>query len=689
MKRSLRRVPLSADPMCNRMAPSRFLVNRVTTALLLVVAVQVSADIEKTAFYRTAKEVHIADVRRVENLITDQYGQINPPDVPDRPSQAEIDEFIDIVIERASRDDQEVLASLSRIRLAADPNDLFSTGVVSWLRNLLLNWQDFMITPENPGDYLPRPYSYHNKEKTKDYFTRERGSLIRSTEPRFNPQIAKTEPIPYYVPDRHDSPLDSQTFAVEIVDYLIERALREVLTRAFENTLSELADLSDVVQSKTLDLWASVEAFTKEERRSIDLGKLVIEFRSAVVSDVQALPARLTQGCTESQLPLGPYRLTGVRPSRLLCELLASLDEVQKGMVPALALSHAIRVDGNCDPVTLVGLVAEESYHSSAIARSTTIGGFSARSIRRYEGYAEQLLGDGGCTRYRGKRDLMDEVFSRLDVLRTMVMGGRASAGDSVPVNDVLSGAIEILDVVIESDDNEGELADRLRLWLQVYDASRENRFTDAARAVFRYVEGMDRDRGTESSTDSVAQGQFERLVELAANLAEASDATEVGAAVEAFAGPIGTFAAKRRPYPYVMVGAYLGARVGRQWPEANLEDPGNDYLGLALPVGLEIGVGFDRESRCCSGGIFISPFDLGRIAEYRVSGEPVEEVELQSLFSPGLFVVFGFFRDFPLAVAAGVQYTPAIEALGANHDRVDELRASVMLAIDVSLFQF
>ena len=160
------------------------------------------------------------------------------------------------------------------------------------------------------------------------------------------------------------------------------------------------------------------------------------------------------------------------------------------------------------------------------------------------------------------------------------------------------------------------------------------------------------------------------------------------------------------------MIGSYLGARVGSEGPLGNDADEWTEYAGLALPVGIEVGVGLGGQAACCSVGLFASPVDLGLVAQYRIVGdlgaggylEPAE-IGVQQLFSPSVYLVLGFPSKFPLAIAAGIQYAPGAypESVrgdssngGAGDDEStggslakDAIRIHIMFAIDVALLQF
>lgn len=222
-------------------------------------------------------------------------------------------------------------------------------------------------------------------------------------------------------------------------------------------------------------------------------------------------------------------------------------------------------------------------------------------------------------------------------------------------------------------------------LWLDIYLATSDDGYSDQLPATLGY--GSQAEDGTLFGAQDPERWEMTRVLLLLANLLEAEDASEIRAAIESIAAPIGSFAAKRRPAPYVMLGAYVGGRISCEWSQCVSEHERADYLGVALPIGLEVGHGFGSGMTRSNVGFFMSPIDLGLVAQYRLDGSSTvdpSKIRWWNLIAPSFYVVAAVPFDFPLSIASGVQYVPADGS--KNLDAT--LRVSAFLAIDLPLLQ-
>ena len=152
----------------------------------------------------------------------------------------------------------------------------------------------------------------------------------------------------------------------------------------------------------------------------------------------------------------------------------------------------------------------------------------------------------------------------------------------------------------------------------------------------------------------------------------------------------------------HMTIGSYMGLKsglevlAGQRSGEYNFDWNNFDlHGGLALPIGLEMGWGVDGNGMCCSIGVFVAPVDLGLAVDYRIAAlrdstaanEP-SEVYWTRFLSPSIYLVLGFPRDWPTALAVGVQYSPGLRrGVAEEGTLVDAWRLSLMFGIDVTLF--
>jgi hypothetical protein len=208
-----------------------------------------------------------------------------------------------------------------------------------------------------------------------------------------------------------------------------------------------------------------------------------------------------------------------------------------------------------------------------------------------------------------------------------------------------------------------------------------------------------------------VLPAQAVAAIDFASNVATATDANGVQAALEHAAAPTDAFTRKRVRVPgeswgYVTVNAYGGGTIGRETatnPALSSGVPATQ-AGLYMPLGVEVGV---KEllrpwgmHPGISAGIFAQLVDLGQVATWRLTAKDSAvksdppAFKLQNVFSPGLFAVVHV-PGFPLTLGGGRSWAPRFRELtlttlasggAATPARADVWRTSAFLAVDVTI---
>jgi len=184
----------------------------------------------------------------------------------------------------------------------------------------------------------------------------------------------------------------------------------------------------------------------------------------------------------------------------------------------------------------------------------------------------------------------------------------------------------------------------------------------------------------------------------LASNIASAQDSESVAKAIEDFADPVGSFKWKRNENwkCYFSINGYMGGAYGSEELSDDAFNEGNHFSVFA-PVGLEFGIatGIWFPSTI---GIFGSVIDVGTLASYRLSetisaeGDTVSnnpQVKFKNIIAPGIFLVFGISKTFPITLGLGYQYAPSLRSIENTDEIVNALRFSSFLAIDLNILKF
>jgi hypothetical protein len=192
------------------------------------------------------------------------------------------------------------------------------------------------------------------------------------------------------------------------------------------------------------------------------------------------------------------------------------------------------------------------------------------------------------------------------------------------------------------------------------------------------------------------------------ANVAKAKSPDEVQSAIEAAVLPVGSSSIKKQSKYNISLQAYVGMSYNlnaNSRPQNAWENP----FGVTAPIGVSFNRGLGKGG---SLSLFISLIDLGAIVDYDLQSDStfsfpsntnpsdtmatvtVEtnsdyKVELGQIFSPGIFVAYGFGYDIPLTLSAGAQYGPGLLQINQGNTEITSpnWRFVVSLTVDIPLF--
>ena len=669
------------------------------------------------------------------------------------------------VANRCNRSDHDCAAAMDRLSTATGSQDLLSDYVTTRVLDVMCIWSDLIdYKPEQAPNYpkiLPRPYQYEvlpdpiveNLERHVPAGADE----VRRRAPLFLPRPADPQEFEYS-PDAFVPRMSERaTFAEALTDFLLVRASQEVLYYLIQKTRRTP---TDELQAYEVFLPHTKSFLTRANITQI--ATLVPSLRSAVGDDMRTLPERLIdQNSTDYDLG----------------KLYAALEFIRNGLAPGVALARLVD-ESECTygPLTILGIVARE-WNSVVMSTKTTIGGLDRVAVhqvklqsdglsRPYVRYLfkkdgdtiDQFLKCNFASRYDPNEDsereaawrieseneladLVTGLFLRLEQIHRLVAeephgeneprseGGEtvSSAKPGAELSEVLRVTIDAIELAVDTvtartegtdSTDEGD-AIALKLWLQAYRATVDKRYADAVSAGLRYVYAVPDTNNAEAKLLRGSIKKIEPLITLGANLLEAESSDELQAALYAATAPVGSSALKHQPGEHVTIGAYVGVSVGG---EQKMPDTEWDvHVGPALPLGIELTFGPPERSdnkpgadSCCTFGIFLSPVDLGVVANTRIndifnqeatSHNETEEdgskdekespkvehavVGWEQLLAPSAYAVLRLSKDLPLALAAGIQYSPKARMGATNNDLRDVIRLSLLVAIDVTLFRF
>lgn len=171
-----------------------------------------------------------------------------------------------------------------------------------------------------------------------------------------------------------------------------------------------------------------------------------------------------------------------------------------------------------------------------------------------------------------------------------------------------------------------------------------------------------------------------------AANIANAKDAEEAEAAIEAIALPSGSARVKKEMAFSISLNSYLGGFFGTNG-FTNMKDKTSYGVTGLVGIGFNLGT---KNKNPWSFSLYGSVIDIGALAAFRINNDTSEykfKVKLNQIVSPGAFLIVGF-PKYPLSFIAGYQYAPFISSVNSEEYKINSNRGRVTvgLAVDIPI---
>ncbi len=127
-----------------------------------------------------------------------------------------------------------------------------------------------------------------------------------------------------------------------------------------------------------------------------------------------------------------------------------------------------------------------------------------------------------------------------------------------------------------------------------------------------------------------------------------------------------------------------------------------NDGFGVSAPIGLSFNYGLKQYG---SLSLFASLFDIGAIVDYQLRNDSIPvtattttpvikkdySIKLGQIVSPGIYVVYGLFKNVPLSIGVGGgQYGPGLGKIDVSGSTVinnPKWRWNAFLSVDIPFF--
>ena len=179
----------------------------------------------------------------------------------------------------------------------------------------------------------------------------------------------------------------------------------------------------------------------------------------------------------------------------------------------------------------------------------------------------------------------------------------------------------------------------------------------------------------------------------LMANIILAEDKDDIKAALDEAAMKRGGYLVRQRS----QFSATMTMLPGYEWGEERLDVAGNEvgtgsYMGLSLPIGVEVAMGTNWKPIGAI-GIFLQVLDLGAIMNYSVNNtndsiNTIPEITFAQVFSPGAAFTVHLANN-PITLGYSVTYSPSLRrvsvegnVLGAN-----ALQHGIFIGVDLNVF--
>jgi hypothetical protein len=158
---------------------------------------------------------------------------------------------------------------------------------------------------------------------------------------------------------------------------------------------------------------------------------------------------------------------------------------------------------------------------------------------------------------------------------------------------------------------------------------------------------------------------------------------------ISKYALPVTSYRVKHMYRRSIDICAYPGLYAGYEFSASK-----SPNFGVTAPLGFAFSWSKKNkeETYSPSHSLFISALDLGAPFSYRFVNDAAEglpeNITWEQIFSPGVLYVYGF-KNTPLALSTGIQYTPLLRKIETQNILDDEnvLRISMALTVDIPIF--
>lgn len=490
------------------------------------------AELQVTAYFRAALEAHHADILQfranteaaIDKLSRGQFQEGASPNAD------QVREFIGQVAEecRSADDPAECRTRMDRLLDATRDRDGASVYLLRWISDLMLDWDEVrFLSPWEAGAYphlVPRPFPYVTAEKIFEYVpgldTIRQQSLphighLESSKRHTYPAVAVT----------YERPFNAASLKSAILQFLIDCVNYELMYGFLRGDDLE-GDTVDVDASSNRDATRLLRAMLTNVVAAADPNPEP-EYpvpRSDAAHNISQIPSLLKDYET-GDVEIGPVHDV--------------LELVKNGNRPigVLAGLWEAPTEAPCDWIQVAGLLACE-WDGMRIP----FGGFDRSKILRYgqKTYTSRLteILASSCSDLFGERREEEIVHAFRPTLPILERLDRLVADEdgtnAVPVIDVLhetaafvtwirTQVLQMAGATFERRDH------RFTVWMRIYLAAVEQRYTDTVADALCYIYGLQRD-GLERRTqlmciDSSSASRTDALKALAANLVAADDA--------------------------------------------------------------------------------------------------------------------------------------------------------------------
>lgn len=208
-----------------------------------------------------------------------------------------------------------------------------------------------------------------------------------------------------------------------------------------------------------------------------------------------------------------------------------------------------------------------------------------------------------------------------------------------------------------------------------------------------------------------ISNSKFLKYATFMASIAEAEGPDDVKNILKAAALPAGGSSIKKNSVFNISLQSYVGLYYNAN-NDRNVSNAWNNEVGVIAPIGVSFNWGLRKAG---SIGVMASLFDLGAVVDYEirrdttttmttstdenmqtimVESETIQtetdyKVELGQIFSPGLYVLYGFAFNMPLTLGAGFQYGPGLTEINDANAVIGkpDWRLNLFLAFDIPIF--